>query len=120
MHKLYTNHVIFSSEPFYITDKRTKFSFWNPVNISSQRDVQVVLLSGDVPKMINIPYRNRIQLWDELDLISNSEVKQLSAPDSPNEETKKILQKPTFNNELQFRNYVSSYDGSTESGKEMQ
>lgn len=120
MHKFYTNHVIFLSEPFYITDKRTKFSFWNPVNISSQRDVQVVLLSGDVPKMINIPYRNRIQLWDELDLISNSEVKQLSAPDSSNEQTKKIHQKSTFNNELQFQNYVSSYDGSTGNGKEMQ
>ncbi|ODM95633.1 Esterase FE4 [Orchesella cincta] len=59
--------------PTYVTDNRIVIPFWKPVNASSN-DMQVAVLIENYPKMIDIPYRNRIKFWEKLNLVSNSYV----------------------------------------------
>ncbi|XP_035712841.1 venom carboxylesterase-6 [Folsomia candida] len=95
-------------EPTFETDHDHKeIHFWEPIN-STNDTILVVLINGDMPKMIPYPFLDRVKFWEEMNLVSQSKVGPLTLMPK-NEEKPNLIanllkpkMKPHLPSRLQF------------------
>ena len=57
-------------EPVYTTDEGVELHLWDPID--DPLNMTMLRIDGDVPEMITEPYAARIQLWEDLGLLTDS------------------------------------------------
>jgi hypothetical protein len=73
-YKLFHNKNSLNREPTFDNDEGKEIQFWDPIRPSAGNDIQIVHINGDMPKMIEFPFLERVKLWGALGLISKSKV----------------------------------------------